>query len=45
MTFDAYFVALEPVGPVWSIAQSQGGNLALEAAFHRPELFKGVNVI
>lgn len=44
-TLDAYFEALEAVGPVWLIAHSQGGNFALEAAAQHPEFFKGVVII
>ncbi|MCG7520373.1 alpha/beta fold hydrolase [Ruegeria sp. Ofav3-42] len=45
MTLDAYYRVLARVGPVWMIAHSQGGNLALEAAATHPEFFKGVVVI
>ncbi|MEM9629703.1 MAG: esterase [Pseudomonadota bacterium] len=44
-SLDAYYDALRRVGPVWLIAHSQGGNLALEAVATLPELFKGVVVI
>lgn len=45
LTLNAYFKALERVGPVWLVAHSQGGNFALEAASRHPEYFKGVIVI
>ncbi len=41
-TLDAYYEALRRTGPVWLIAHSQGGNLALEAAARHPEFFRGV---
>ena len=44
-SLEAYYNVLERVGPVWLIAHSQGGNLALEAASTHPEYFKGVVVI
>lgn len=44
-TLDAYYDALERIGPVWLIAHSQGGNFALEAAARHPEYFKGVVAI
>ena len=44
-TLQAYFAALERVGPAWAIAHSQGANLALEAAGRRPELFRGLVVV
>ena len=45
ITLDAYYAAVEKIGPVWLVAHSQGGNFALEAAAKHPELFRGVVVI
>ena len=45
LSLEAYYLALEQVGPVWLVAHSQGGNFALESAAKHPELFKGVIVI
>lgn len=45
ITLNAYYQALQQVGPVWLIAHSQGGNLALEAAATQPEFFRGVVII
>ena len=44
-TLEAYYHALERTGPVWLIAHSQGGNLALEAVARQPQYFRGVVVI
>ncbi|WP_052265381.1 alpha/beta fold hydrolase [Ruegeria sp. ANG-R] len=45
MTLAAYYDALRRTGPVWLIAHSQGGHLALDAAATHPEFFKGVVII
>lgn len=44
-TLNAYYDALRQTGPVWLVAHSQGGNLALEAVARHPEFFRGVVVI
>lgn len=45
ITMDAYEAALDKTGPVWLVAHSQGGNLALEAAARFPEYILGLVVI
>ncbi len=45
LTLDAYCEVLRRTGPVWLIAHSQGGNLALEAAARHPDLIRGLVVI
>ncbi|MBJ7556770.1 esterase [Marinomonas spartinae] len=45
ITLEAYYSALEKIGPVWLVAHSQGGNFALEAVAKRPDLFLGVVVV
>ena len=44
-TLEAYYEALRRTGPVWLVAHSQGGDLALEAVAKHPEFFRGVVAI